>query len=264
LVAGSTVTYRREGPVAVVTIARPEVRNAVDPSTADALEAAFFRFEGDQEARVLVLQGEGEAAFCAGADLRAVAAASFADRFAKAGGPLGITHFEAQKPTIAAICGYCVAGGLELALWCDLRIAAEGSLFGCTERRFGVPLVDGGTQRLPRLIGESRALELILTGRLIEAREALAWGLVNEVVPAGSHLRRALELGHQIAAFPQETLLADRRLARRALSLPLSEGLALERQNAAHLADTASKGARRFAAGEGRGGAGVERPQQGS
>jgi len=255
LVATGTVRYEREGPVAVLTIARPEVRNAIDPPTADGLESCFYRFEGERDARVLVLCGEGDDAFCAGADLKAID--GFSRRFTRVGGPLGLTHLEARKPTIAAISGFCLAGGLELALWCDLRIAAAGSLFGCAERRFGVPLVDGGTQRLPRVVGEGRALELILTGRLIDASQAHAWGLVNEVVERGGHLERAVEIGKLIASYPQETLLADRLLARRALAQPLAEGLAAERANAVRLLEEARRGAGRFAAGEGRGAAGL-------
>jgi enoyl-CoA hydratase/carnithine racemase len=156
-----------------VTIDRPERRNAVDGPTAQALAAAHARFEADDGARVLVLTGAGEEAFCAGADLKALE--SFADRLDDPGGPLGFTRRTPSKPAIAAVSGWCVAGGLELALWCDLRVAAEASAFGCAERRFGVPLIDGGTQRLPRILGLDRALDLILTGRVVDAREAPRW-----------------------------------------------------------------------------------------
>jgi enoyl-CoA hydratase len=214
-----------------------------------------MRFEADEQARVLVLTGAGELAFCAGADLKATA--SFRDRLSGPEGPMGFTRLIPSKPAIAAISGFCLAGGLELALWCDLRIAAEGSTLGCPERRWGVPLIDGGTQRLPRVIGLGRALDLILTGRLIDAREALQMGLVTEVVPAGTHLERALSLAEGLAGFPQATMLADRRAAIEGLSLPLARGLALEAAGGREVFDEGARGAARFAGGEGRGGAGA-------
>jgi enoyl-CoA hydratase len=164
-----------------------------------------------------------------------------------------------SKPTIAAISGWCLAGGLELALWCDLRVAAETARLGFTERRFGVPLIDGGTQRLPRLVGLGRALDLILTGRVVEAPEAHAWGLVNEVVESGAHLERALEIAEGLARFPQRTMLSDRRAAIEGIGLPFAEGLELEAQLGRDSVITGVAGAARFAAGEGRGaeGAGV-------
>src|SRR2546427_6120076 len=201
----SPVRYERTGSAALVTIARPERRNAVDGATAEALHESFQRFEGDDDARVMILTGEGELAFCAGADLKSITTLNPS----RPGGPLGFTHLTPSKPTIAAVSGWCTAGGVELALWCDLRIAAEGSTFGLFERRWGVPLIDGGTQRLPRIVGMGRALELILTGRPVDAEEALRIGLVNEVVPAGRHLERSLELAERLAAFPQETMLSD-------------------------------------------------------
>jgi enoyl-CoA hydratase len=204
---------------------------------------------------VLVLTGAGEEAFCAGADLKAID--GFAERLEAPGGPLGFTRRTPAKPTIAAVSGWCLAGGLELALWCDLRVAAEGASFGCTERRFGVPLVDGGTQRLPRIVGLGRALDLILTGRVVPAAEALAMGLVTEVVPAGRHVERALEFAERLARFPQETMLADRRAAIEGLGLPLAEGLALEARASREVFEAGHRGAARFAAGEGRGAAGV-------
>src|SRR3954453_633102 len=190
--AQDPVTYERRGAAAVLTIDRPERRNAVDGPTADLLAEGFERFEADDDPRVLILTTAGDVAFCAGADLKAID--TLGPRLDLPEGPLGFTRRTASKPTIAAISGWCLAGGFELALWCDLRIAADTAKLGLTERRFGVPLIDGGTQRLPRVVGLGRALELILTGRFVAAPEALAWGLVNEVVAAGSHLERALEI----------------------------------------------------------------------
>jgi enoyl-CoA hydratase len=253
--ADDTVRYERRGSAAVLTIDRPERRNAVDGPTADRLLAGYRRFEEDDEARVLILTGAGELAFCAGADLKAID--TFAPRLEAPEGPLGISRLEPSKPTIAAISGYCLAGGLELALWCDLRIAAEGATLGFPERRWGVPLIDGGTQRLPRIVGLGRALDLILTGRLVPADEALAMGLVTEVVARGGHLERALEYAQALAGFPQETMLADRRAALAAQGLALEDGLALEAAAGAETFAVARAGAGRFAAGEGRGGAGA-------
>jgi enoyl-CoA hydratase len=249
------VGYERSGPAAVITIDRPERRNAVDGPTADALQAVFERFSADDEARVLVLTGAGEAAFCAGADLKAID--SYAARMGNPGGPLGFTHLTSPKPTIAAVSGWCVAGGLEIALWCDLRVATETATFGCLERRWGVPLIDGGTQRLPRVVGVGRALDLVLTGRTVDAAEALAIGLVTEVVAAGGHLPRALELAERLAAFPQETLLSDRRALLAGAGRPLAEGLEIERREGSGVLMVGAGGAARFARGEGRGGAGV-------
>jgi enoyl-CoA hydratase len=255
----------------VLTITRPEQRNAVDDETAGLLRDAFGEFEADDEARALVLTGEGTEAFCAGADLKAFAerAASFTGDDPEAevtawlnerpDGPLGFTRLVPSKPAIAAISGWCLAGGLELALWCDLRVASETARLGFTERRFGVPLIDGGTQRLPRLVGLGRALDMILTGRVVEAREALDWGLVNEVVDAGAHFERALEIAEGLARFPQQTMLSDRQAAIEGIGLPFSDGLALEAELGRASVITGVAGAARFAAGEGRGaeGAGV-------
>jgi len=248
------VSYERTGRAAVLTVDRPERRNAVDGRTAQALEDGFSRFVADEGARVLVLTGAGDAAFCAGADLEALD--TLAPRVDAPGGPLGFTRLASPKPTIAAVSGWCVAGGLELALWCDLRVATTTARFGCTERRWGVPLVDGGTQRLPRVVGMGRALDLILTGRIAGAEEALAMGLVTEVVAPGTHLTRALELAEGLAAFPQETLLSDRRAVLDGAGLPLAEGLALEAELGRASGAAGIRGAERFAAGEGRGGAG--------
>jgi enoyl-CoA hydratase len=246
------VRYERVGAAAVLTLDRPDRRNAVDAATARALRQGFEDFEADEGTRVLVLTGAGGEAFCAGADLKAIDL-----DVDDPAGPMGFSRLTPSKPVIAAIEGWCLAGGLELALWCDLRIATEGSTFGCFERRWGVPLVDGGTQRLPRVVGLGRALELILTGRPVDAEEAHRIGLVNEVVPAGRHLERALELAERLAAFPQETMLADRRAAIEGFGLPLAEGLALEHRLGRETLEAAARGAARFAGGEGRHGAGV-------
>jgi enoyl-CoA hydratase len=266
------VRYDRVGAAAVLTITRPERRNAVDTETAALLLDGFEQFEADEDARVLVLTGEGEEAFCAGADLKAIAEAAAnaaadpheAQRAIDAvatgkDGPLGFTRRTPSKPAVAAISGWCLAGGLELALWCDLRVAAQTARLGFTERRFGVPLIDGGTQRLPRIVGMGRALELILTGRVVEAEEALEWGLVNEVVPPGRHLERALEIAEGLAGFPQTTMISDRRAALEGAGLSLADGLALEAELGRASIETGVRGAARFAAGEGRSaeGAGV-------
>src|SRR5271167_292680 len=223
---GDAVHYGRRGAAAVITIDRQHRRNAVDGDTAAALYEAYLRFEADDEARVLVLTGAGGVSFCAGADLKATE--TMAGRLLNEEGPMGFTRLTPSKPTIAAISGFCLAGGLEIALWCDLRIATEGSMLGYPERRWGVPLIDGGTQRLPRIVGLGRALDLILTGRMIDAQEALAMGLLTEIVAHGAHLERALELAEGLARFPQPTMLADRRAAIEGFGLPLTEALALE------------------------------------
>ncbi len=246
------VRYERLGSAAVLTIDRPARRNAIDAAAAGQLRQGFDRFEADHDARVLVLTGAGGEAFCAGADLKAINL-----DVDDPAGPEGFTRLTPSKPAIAAIDGWCLAGGLELALWCDLRLATPTSTFGCFERRWGVPLVDGGTQRLPRIVGLGRALDLILTGRPVDAEEALRIGLLNEVVEPGRHLHRALELAERIASFPQETMLADRRAAIEGFGLPLSDGLALEHKLGRETLHVAVKGAARFASGEGRGGHGV-------
>jgi enoyl-CoA hydratase len=259
----ATVRVDRSGDVWTVTIARPEVRNAVDGPTARALAEAFRAFDADEAAKVAVLHGEG-AHFCAGADLRTVAAGTLgeaADSRALAladdmteDGPMGPSRLALTKPVIAAVEGYAVAGGLELALWCDLRVASSTAVFGVFCRRFGVPLIDGGTVRLPRLIGESRAMDLILTGRAVEADEALALGLANRVVAAGGALAAALVLAHDIAAFPQQCMRNDRASVRLQHGLSMREALAgefaLGRETLA--AGEAVDGARRFVSGTGR------------
>jgi enoyl-CoA hydratase len=263
----SSVRIDRGGDVWVVTIDRPEVRNAVDGPTARALAAAFREFDGDGEARVAILTGAGEH-FCAGADLRAVASGSSGDGLGAAGhdlalaldddmaadGPMGPTRLDLGKPVIAAVEGYAVAGGLELALWCDLRVAAATATFGVYCRRFGVPLIDGGTVRLPRLIGESRAMDLILTGRAVAAEEALQLGLANRLVAAGEALSASLALARQIAAFPQQCMRNDRRSARQQHGLAMHAALAREfafgRETLA--SGEAEGGAQRFVRGIGR------------
>jgi len=249
------VSYERRGCCALITIDRPHRRNAVDGPTAAALHEAYLRFESEEQARVLVLTGAGGISFCAGADLKATD--TFLERLMSEEGPMGFTRLTASKPTIAAISGFCLAGGLEIALWCDLRIVTEGSRLGYPERRWGVPLIDGGTQRLPRIVGLGRALDLILTGRIIDASEALDIGLVTEIVPEGRHLERAFELAQGIAGFPQPTMLADRRAAIEGLGTTLEQGLELESRAGAEVFEEGARGALRFAAGEGRGGAGA-------
>lgn len=204
------VIIERDGPVTTVLINRPKARNAVDNETADGLAEAFRSFEADETAHVAVLSGTG-GAFCAGADLKAVASGERQARYkADKDGPMGPTRLALSKPVIAAIAGHAVAGGLEIALWCDLRVMEEDAILGVFCRRFGMPLIDGGTVRLPRLIGIGQALDLILTGRPVGAEEALRMGLANRVVPSGQSLEVAQSLARQLAAFPQRCLRADR------------------------------------------------------
>ncbi len=254
-VSGSAVRVERDGPVHTVVLSRPQRRNAVDRPTAEALADAFREFDADPDAAVAVLWGEG-GTFCAGADLKAMGGAE-SNRVvpvADGDGPMGPTRMRLSKPVIAAIAGHAVAGGLELALWCDLRIAEADAVLGVFCRRWGVPLVDGGTVRLPRLIGASRAMDLVLTGRPVDAQEALAIGLVNRVVAPGEARPAAEALAQELARFPQACLREDR------LSVLEQDGLedaALAREyehGLRSLADAAT-GIRRFRAGEGRGGA---------
>src|SRR4029453_966286 len=257
------IPLQRRGVAAVLPIDRPERRNAIDPTTADQLLAAYREFEGDGDARILILTGACEEAFCAGAALQSVAAAMDDEEIAeqwlkpRPHGPLGFTRITPAKPTIAAISGYALAGGFELALWCDLRVGTETAKLGFPERRWGVPLIDGGTQRLPRIVGMGRGLDMILSGRIVEAEEALAMGLLTEVVGPGKHLDRALEMAEGLASFPQETMLADRRSALEGSGLPLDEGLAREAEIGGAVSGVGVEGAARFAAGEGRGGKGA-------
>lgn len=240
----------RIGSATLVTIDRPARRNAIDGKTADALVAALDAFEADETSRAMVLTGAGEA-FCAGADLTAIETLS--PRLMAGEGPLGFTRRVPAKPVIAAVDGWAVAGGLELAIWCDLRIASPRAQFGCLERRFGVPLVDGGTWRLPRIVGLGRALELILTGRLVAAEEAVAIGLAAEVVQ--DPVARALELAELLAGFPQATMLSDRASVYDGYGLSREEALAVEAQYGQDVLRDAVDGAARFASGAGRGGA---------
>lgn len=251
------VTVEHDGPVTTVRLSRPSARNAVDGVTAAALADAFRAFDADPEAAVAVLHGEG-GTFCAGADLRAVGTPDGNRTEPDGDGPMGPTRMRLTKPVVAAIAGHAVAGGLELALWCDLRVADETAVLGVFCRRWGVPLVDGGTVRLPRLIGTSRAMDLILTGRAVDADEAQAMGLVNRVVPAGQALAEAQALAARIAAFPQTCLREDRASVLEQEGLDEAAALANEfAHGMTSLATDALPGAARFAAGEGRHGTGV-------
>lgn len=252
-----TVSRHDEGPVAVLTIQRPHRRNAVDRATATALETAVTVADADDDVRAIVLTGAG-GTFCAGADLHALAAGP-ANRLRPDGrGPMGPTRLTTTKPTIAAIEGHAVAGGLELALWCDLRVVAEDAVLGVFCRRWGVPLVDGGTVRLPRIVGHGVALDLVLTGRPVDATEAQRIGLATRVVATGTALVHAVDLGRELAAFPQACLRADLRNTRAAFDRPLPEALVAEHVHGAASipedvggGDLAS-GVARFARGAGR------------
>ncbi len=267
-----------QGPITIVSLQRPDVRNAVDADTALQLHAAFAAFEADASARVAVFHG-AHGHFCAGWDLQA--GARMAQQLQDGGDPFAVLDFSAEdygaahgpagpnmrigpagpmgpsrlmlsKPVIAAVCGAAVAGGMELALWCDMRVMEEDAYFGVYCRRFGVPLIDGGTVRLPRLIGMGHAMDLILTGRKVEAAEALQMGLCNRVVPTGRALQAALQLAEQIAAFPQKTMLADRASAYAQWDLDLPHALLQEWQRGRGCIAEGLAGAARFAAGAGR------------
>jgi enoyl-CoA hydratase len=256
-----SVVVEVDGPVLVATIDRPEVRNAVDRPTAEALAEAFARLEEDDGLCVGVLTGAG-GTFCAGADLHAAREGSQrANRLERSTrAPMGPTRTATTKPVIAAVEGHAVAGGLELALWADLRVVAEDAVLGVFCRRWGVPLIDGGTVRLPRIVGEGHALDLVLTGRPVAADEALTMGLANRVCPPGRALEDARALAHQLAALPQTTMRADRAGVRAAVDLPLDEALLAEHDRgvAAIEAGGMTEGLARFAAGEGRHGAPVD------
>jgi enoyl-CoA hydratase/carnithine racemase len=269
----TTVRVEKLGAVTLVTLNRPEVRNAVDSRTARALYEAFLAFEADQEARVAVFHG-AHGHFCAGWDLQAGAQLArepggaavlgeldfAADAPGPGGtasttgplGPMGPSRLLLSKPVIAAVSGAAVAGGMELALWCDMRVMEEDAYFGIYCRRFGVPLIDGGTVRLPRLVGMGHAMDLILTGRKVEAAEALQMGLANRVVATGAARDAAVELAQQLARFPQATMLSDRMNAYEQWSLPLPQALRLEWERSKHRIADALEGAARFAGGEGR------------
>ena len=250
------VAVEKEGAVTIVSIDRfAEARNAVDPETAILLREAFHAFEDDIDQSVAILTGRG-GSFCAGFDLKVAAErAGPAIHDPEGPGPMGPTRHAMSKPVIAAIEGYAVAGGLELALWCDMRVASESAKFGVFCRRWGVPLIDGGTVRLPRLIGQSRALDMILTGREVGAREAFDWGLANRLVPAGQALDEAKKLAEVLVKFPQACLRSDRRSAYEQWDLAFTDALENEaRRGAPALEAEARKGAARFAAGKGRGG----------
>lgn len=248
-----TVKYEVDGPVVTVTIDRPEVRNAVDPDTADELRAAFRRFDADEALSVAVLTGAG-GTFCAGFDLKALARGNTYQITETGDGPMGPTRLEVGKPVLAAVEGYAVAGGLELALWCDLRVAAHDAIFGVFNRRFGVPLIDLGTVRLPRLIGQGRALDLILTGREVNADEALQIGLVERVVERGHALASAQRMAHDLAKFPQAGLRSDRRSVLAQWSLSWEQAAQFESRAGtdAIASGEAREGAARFAEGSGR------------
>ena len=251
------VAVEKEGPVTVVSIDRfAQARNAVDPETASLLREAFLAFDADDGQSVAILTGRG-GSFCAGYDLKVAAGREGVSLHDPEGpGPMGPTRHLLSKPVIAAVEGYAVAGGLELALWCDLRVASESARFGVFCRRWGVPLIDGGTVRLPRLIGHSRALDMILTGREVGAREAYDWGLANRLAPEGQALAEAKALAEQLAKFPQTCLRSDRRSSYEQWGLDVAAALVNEgKRGAPALQQESRAGAARFAAGKGRGGA---------
>jgi enoyl-CoA hydratase len=248
------VRIERNGPVTTVILDRPGARNAVNGPTAAALYAAFDEFDRDDTASVAVLWGDG-GTFCAGADLKSFGTPDANAVHRTGPGPMGPTRMVLSKPVIAAVSGYAVAGGLELALWCDLRVAEEDAVFGVFCRRWGVPLIDGGTVRLPRLIGHSRAMDMILTGRGVQADEALTMGLANRVVPKGQARQAAEELAAQLAALPQQCLRSDRLSALHQWGRPEADAIDFEFASISRVAAEAAEGAGRFAAGAGRHGA---------
>jgi enoyl-CoA hydratase len=249
----SNVNFEIENSLAIVTINRPEVRNAVDHPTSQELASAFRRFDADESLSVAILTGAG-GIFCAGADLKAVATGRGNRVTADGDGPLGCSRMLLSKPVIAAVEGFAVAGGLELSLWCDMRVAARDAIFGVYCRRFGVPLIDGGTIRLPRLIGMSNAMDMILTGRGVSGEEALRMGLANRLVEKGGALKSAKELAAQLAQFPQRCLRGDRMSAYEAWTMPLKDALANEyRHGTATIQSGETRaGAERFSSGVGR------------
>jgi enoyl-CoA hydratase len=251
----AVVLVEKDGPVTTIILNRPERRNAINRPTADALRDAFAAFEADGEARVAVLVGAGST-FCAGFDLTTLSepgSANVVEANGTGPGPIGPTRMLLTKPVIAAVSGYAVAGGLELALWCDMRVAEEDAVFGVFCRRWGVPLVDGGTVRLPRIVGQGRAMDMILTGRPVVADEAHRIGLADRVVAKGDALAQAQKLARQIAAFPQECMKADRASAYRQFDMALDEALVAEGAGGFPIIEAEAKaGAARFAAGAGR------------
>ena len=249
-----SVTVQRSGPVTTVILDRPHARNAVDGPTALALHQAFEEFDRDETASVAVLWGAG-GTFCAGADLKAIGTPDANPTHRTGPAPMGPSRMTLSKPVIAAVSGYAVAGGLELALWCDLRVVEQDAVFGVFCRRWGVPLIDGGTVRLPRLIGHSRAMDLILTGRAVDADEALAIGLANRVVPPGQARQAAEDLAAELARFPQGCLRADRNSALRQWGSSEAEAMDAEFGSLSAVAAESVAGARRFADGAGRHGA---------
>ena len=256
----SVVTFHTEGAVAIITLNRPELRNAVDGPTAELLAAAFRRFESDDASSVAVLTGAG-GTFCAGADLKAIGAGrgNRVSANIEADGPMGPTRMVLNKPVIAAIEGHAVAGGLELAVWCDLRVAARDAVFGVFCRRWGVPLVDGGTVRLTRLLGHSHALDLILTGRGVSGDEAQRMGLANRLCEPGQALTTAVALARDIAAFPQGCMRSDRHSSYEQWNMPLADAMGNETRRGLDViaSGETQAGAARFATGEGRHGSGV-------
>jgi len=253
-----SVSIEKDGPVTTVILSRPEVRNAVDRPTAEALARAFRDFDADDEARVGVLWGD-HGAFCAGADLKAISEGPGSKRISRlepdGDAPMGVSRLVLSKPVIGAISGHAVAGGLEVALWCDLRVAEKDAVLGVYCRRWGVPLIDGGTVRLPRIIGMGRALDLVLTGRGVDASEALAMGLINRLVPKGQARAQAEALAHQLSELPQNCLRSDRQSVFEQQGLPLEEAMAREFELGQKALETeAVGGAKRFAEGAGRSG----------
>lgn len=245
------VKIERDGEVTIITIDRPHRRNAINFATAEALREAWLAFDADDTQKIGILTG-GDVVFCAGADLKEIESLDYHSD----DGALGFTYLHVSKPTIAAIAGYAVAGGLEVACWCDLRVVDETAIFGCYERRFGVPLINGGTQRLPQIIGLGRAMDMILTGRSVDAAEAMTVGLVTQVVPQSLHLDRAVELAHQLARFPQLCMKNDRAAVYGGLGASVVDGLKLEQTLGLDTmaSGEAYQGAQRFADGKGRSG----------
>jgi enoyl-CoA hydratase len=250
-VSAPGVRVERDGPVTTVLLSRPERRNAVDRATAEALTNAFREFDADPDAAVAVLHGEG-GVFCSGADLKAIGTDAGNRVSADGEGPMGPTRMRLSKPVIAAVAGYAVAGGLELALWCDLRVAEESAVFGVFCRRWGVPLIDGGTVRLPRLIGTSRAMDMVLTGRGVPASEALDMGLANRVVPDGESLAAAQALARELAGLPQTCMREDRLSLLEQEGLDEPAALGNELGHGIRALEDAQSGLERFRAGAGR------------